>query len=72
MIGAALTEHTKHGFFMNWVGGAPAGAEGFEYHLLTLGMSLPLLITGAGALSVDRWLASRSPATRTVLDPQPV
>ena len=42
---------------MNWVGASPAGVEGYEYHVLTLGMSVPLMLSGAGAFSVDRLIA---------------
>jgi putative oxidoreductase len=59
MVGAIAMVHWPHGFFMNWFG-AQAG-EGFEYHLLVIGMSLSLIATGAGKWSVDRliggWLA---------------
>jgi putative oxidoreductase len=57
MLGAALMVHAQNGFFMNW-SGAQAG-EGFEYHLLAIGMSLALVLTGAGRASVDRWLSRR-------------
>jgi len=59
MIGAIATVHWPVGFFMNW-SGQQAG-EGFEYHLLVIGMGLSLLISGAGKWSVDqvigKWLA---------------
>lgn len=54
MVGAVLTSHLEHGFFMNW-SGAQAG-QGFEYHLLAVGLALALVIRGGGAVSVDRWL----------------
>jgi len=54
MLGAIFMVHLPNGFFMNW-GGNQAG-EGFEYHLLVLGMVLALLIKGGGRLSVDRML----------------
>lgn len=50
--------HVKHGFFMNWLG--QQQGEGFEYHLLVIGICLALLIKGGGALSVDRKLSSGS------------
>lgn len=56
MIGAALT-HLPNGFFMNWFGAQPAGAEGFEYHLLAIAMAAALIVDGSGALSLDRRLA---------------
>jgi putative oxidoreductase len=46
-----------NGFFMNWGGKNPG--EGYEYHLLVLGMSLALLIGGAGSLSIDHKLSSK-------------
>jgi putative oxidoreductase len=47
----AITVHMQHGFFMNWFG-AQKG-EGFEYHLLALGLAVALIISGAGAWSLD-------------------
>ncbi len=55
MVGAVLTTHLQHGFFMNWFG-AQTG-EGFEFHLLALALAAPLLVRGGGRLSVDAWLA---------------
>lgn len=57
MTGAVLTAHLPHGFFMNWTG-AQAG-EGFEFHLLALALALPIVVSGAGGVSVDGWLAGR-------------
>jgi putative oxidoreductase len=57
MLGAIATTHAQHGLFMNWFGGQQG--EGFEYHLLALALSIPLLIWGAGRASVDAWLAQR-------------
>lgn len=51
MLGAIFTVHAKVGFFMNW-SGKQAG-EGFEYHLLVLGIALVLMIRGGGPVSVD-------------------
>jgi putative oxidoreductase len=53
----AATTHASNGFFMNWVGTLPAGAEGFEYHLLAAAMGLAIALGGSGAWSVDRRLA---------------
>jgi len=61
MLGAIVTVHWPHGFFMNWFG-SQAG-EGFEFHLLVIGMSLSLVASGAGKWSVDhvlgKWISSR-------------
>lgn len=53
MVGAVLTTHLPNGFFMNW-SGAQAG-EGFEFHLLAIGIALAVMLKGSGAASVDRW-----------------
>lgn len=55
MVGAIAMVHWPHGFFMNW-SGQQAG-EGFEFHLLVIGISLALLAAGGGKWSVDRVLA---------------
>ena len=51
MVGAIITVHIPNGFFMNWFG--KQAGEGFEYHLLVIGMSIPLLINGGGKYSMD-------------------
>ena len=51
MLGAILTVHIKFGFFMNWAG-TQAG-EGFEIHILAMGLALVVLIRGGPLLSVD-------------------
>ncbi|RMG60743.1 MAG: DoxX family protein [Deltaproteobacteria bacterium] len=51
MTGAIVTVHAKHGFFMNWFGNK--AGEGFEFHILALGMAVALIIGGGGSLSVD-------------------
>jgi len=57
MLGAIATVHWPQGFFMNWFG--KQAGEGYEYHLLAIGLSLALLITGAGRWSVDQQIAQR-------------
>jgi putative oxidoreductase len=57
MLGAITMVHLPHGFFMNW-GGQQQG-EGYEYHLLVIGIAAALLITGGGRWSVDRVVAER-------------
>jgi putative oxidoreductase len=57
MFGAIATVHAPHGFFMNW-SGAQAG-EGFEYHLLVIGLSLALVLQGGGRGALDRAVAAR-------------
>ena len=58
MLGAIATVHAQHGFFMNWAG-AQQG-EGYEYHLLVLGITAALVLTGGGRWSLDRRLAPRA------------
>jgi putative oxidoreductase len=57
MVVAVATVHLPNGFFMNW-SGAQAG-EGFEYHILALGLALAVMIGGGGKASVDRVLGAR-------------
>ncbi len=57
MLGAITMVHLPHGFFMNW-GGQQQG-EGYEYHLLVIGIAAALLVTGGGRWSVDRVVAER-------------
>ena len=55
MTGIIFTSFPDH-FFMNWYG--TQDTEGFEFFLLAIGMSLSLIIYGAGRLSVDAKIAS--------------
>ena len=57
MLGAISLVHWPHGFFMNWFG--KQAGEGYEYHLLVLGISLALVIIGAGRWSVDGLIAKQ-------------
>jgi putative oxidoreductase len=59
-IGAAIAiclkmNHLQYGFFMNWLG--QQQGEGYEYHILILGIALALVFRGGGMLSLDRVLA---------------
>jgi putative oxidoreductase len=56
MVGIIITTHLQNGFFMNWFGNQKG--EGFEYHLLMIGLCITALITGSGKYSVDRTLAA--------------
>ena len=42
---------------MSWTG-TKAG-EGFEYHVLAIGLALVVCLKGSGALSIDRTLTRR-------------
>jgi len=57
MLGAIFMVHLPNGFFMNWMGNQKG--EGFEYHLLAIGMALAVLIKGSGAFSIDRSLSDK-------------
>ena len=52
MIGAMATVHWQHGFFLN-IELKPGKGHGIEYNLALLAMGLAVLISGAGALSID-------------------
>jgi putative oxidoreductase len=55
MAVAVYLLHFQHGFFMNWFGNQKG--EGFEYHLLVIGIALALMIRGGGKWSVDQGIA---------------
>lgn len=55
--GMIITTHLDHGFFMNWSGNKQG--EGFEYHILVIGLALLLLINGSGRFSLDFLLTRR-------------
>ena len=57
MLGAITMVHLPNGFFMNWFG--KQAGEGYEYHLLVIGIAAALLVTGGGKWSVDRKMAER-------------
>jgi putative oxidoreductase len=58
MLGAIMFVHLKAGFF------AP---QGYEFVLMLAGAALALTITGAGAYSIDGWIAAREAGRRTQL-----
>ena len=51
MSGAVITSHFVNGFFMNWYGNKKG--EGFEFHLLIIGLALVIIIGGSGKYSID-------------------
>jgi putative oxidoreductase len=55
MVVAIATVHAQFGFFMNWAG--TQKGEGFEYHLLAIGIALALIIRGGGKWSADAAIA---------------
>ena len=57
MLGAITLVHWPHGFFMNWFG--KQQGEGFEFHLLVIGIAAVLVLVGGGKWSVDQEIARR-------------
>ena len=55
MTVAAITVTSKFGMFINWAG--KQKGEGMEFQFLMIAMALAIMISGAGALSVDRALS---------------
>jgi putative oxidoreductase len=53
MAGAILTTNYANGLLMNWFGNQQG--EGFEYHLLVMGLCVALLITGGGKYAFDHF-----------------
>jgi putative oxidoreductase len=58
MIVAVKMVHGANGFFMNWMG--TQKGEGYEYHILAIGLALIVMIYGAGFASVDALIAGRA------------
>lgn len=48
----AYMNHVQNGFFMNWFG--QQKGEGFEFHILVVGIAISLFLKGGGILSIDR------------------
>lgn len=57
MVVAIVLVHAPQGFFMNWFGNQKG--EGFEYHLLAIGLAAVVMVKGGGLLSLDRWFSTR-------------
>lgn len=60
MFGAIATVHAPHGFFMNWSGNQKG--EGFEYHILVIGLAAAIALIGSGPLSADAAIVRRREA----------
>jgi len=52
VMAVAGSFHFKYGFHMNWFG--DKAGEGFEFHILAVGMMLALALIGGGKYSLDR------------------
>jgi putative oxidoreductase len=55
IVGAIAMVHAHFGFYMNWFG--QQKGEGFEYHLLAIGLAVAVLVRGAGSFSIDGLLS---------------
>ncbi|MEP5613611.1 MAG: DoxX family protein [Cyclobacteriaceae bacterium] len=44
-------------FFMNWY--SEQRGEGFEFHLLAIGLGLVVIVKGSGKYALDRWIYSK-------------
>jgi len=53
MIVAVWKAHLAHGFFLNWTN-APGVGHGYEFNLVLIASLVSLMLTGPGALSIDR------------------
>lgn len=56
MLGAIYLVVNQH-FFMNWYS-QPRG-EGFEFHLLAIGLALIVVVSGSGKYSLDNWIVNK-------------
>ena len=63
MASAVAMVHAQFGFYMNWFG--QQKGEGFEYHLLAIGLAFVVLIRGAGAWSIDGLLGQSNAASNS-------
>jgi len=57
MAGIIITSHIDNGFFMNWFGNQKG--EGYEYHLLVIGLALAVCINGSGKFSADNLITQK-------------
>lgn len=57
MLGAVFMVHIPNGFFMNWSG--TQQGEGFEFHILAIGLGLIVMLVGAGKGSIDLAISTR-------------
>lgn len=54
MLVATWKVHLANGFFLNWAI-TPGVGHGYEFNLVLIAALVSLCLTGAGAVSVDRW-----------------
>ena len=58
MLGAIFSLHLPNGFYMDW-DGVTAG-EGYEFHLVLIGLTLPVILLGGGRFSLNNQLLGQS------------
>lgn len=56
-IGIIYSSHLENGFFMNWFGNQKG--EGYEFHLLIIGLSLAVFVNGSGKYAIDRTIKGK-------------
>jgi putative oxidoreductase len=56
MLVAVWAVHLANGFFLNWTM-APGQGHGYEFNLALIAALVSLMLTGPGALSIDRYRA---------------
>jgi putative oxidoreductase len=61
MLVAVAMVHWQYGLFMNWAGNQKG--EGFEFHLLAIGVAVVLIIRGGGKWAADRAIENSLRAT---------
>jgi len=61
MLVAVATAHWQYGLFMNWAGNQKG--EGFEFHLLAIGVAVVLIIRGGGKWAADTAIENSLRAT---------
>ncbi|GHO83734.1 DoxX family protein [Dictyobacter formicarum] len=70
LVVAVAMVHLHNGFFMNWGGHQPG--EGIEFFILASGLTLALIISGAGSWSLDALIHQRLKATKRTPVPSEV
>lgn len=56
MLMAILPVNSRNGRFRDWFGGRKA--HGYEYHPLAITLAVAVMVRGAGAICLDRFLSS--------------
>jgi putative oxidoreductase len=61
MLTAVAVVHWQYGLFMDWAG--TQKGEGFEFHLLAIGLAVVLMVRGGGKWAADTAIENSLPAT---------